>query len=65
MTRGERAAYRASRLKARLVSDAPARLNPRPGRKLDRRTRFAAALWRAEYVAAMHEFGDLIEKGDG
>jgi hypothetical protein len=60
LTRPERAAHVASRLKARLAGAAPARLHPRPGRKLDRRGRLAAALWRAEYVAARH----LIEKDD-
>jgi hypothetical protein len=52
LTKPERAAHVASRLKARFA--APARLNPRPGRRLDRRGRLAAALWRAEYVAARH-----------
>jgi hypothetical protein len=55
LSRGERAAHTASRLKARFA--APARLNPRPGRRLDRRGRLAAALWRAEYVAARHLIG--------
>jgi hypothetical protein len=49
LSRGERAAHVASRLKGRFA--APARLNPRPGRRLDRRGRLAAALWRAEFVA--------------
>ena len=52
LTKPERAAHVASRLKARFA--APARLNPRPGRRLDRRGRLAAALWRAEYGAARH-----------
>ena len=60
LTKPERAAHVASRLKARLAGAVPARLHPRPGRKLDRRGRLAAALWRAEYVAAQH----LIEKDD-
>ena len=50
MPKHERAAQAAWRLKSRLAS--PARLNPRPGRRLDRRGRLAAALCRAEYVAA-------------
>jgi len=54
LTKPERAAHVAFRLKARLAGVAPARLNPRPGRRLDRRGRLAAALWRAEYVAARH-----------
>lgn len=49
LSRGERAAHVASRLKGRFA--APARLNPRPGRRLDRRGRLDAALWRAEFVA--------------
>jgi hypothetical protein len=61
LSKPERAAYAVSRLKARLMSDTPARLHPRPGRRLDRRSHFAAALWRAEYVAARHGFRDLID----
>jgi hypothetical protein len=60
LTKPERAAYRAARLAARLVSASPARLNPRPNRRLDRRKRLAVVLWRAEYVEARH----LIEKDD-
>ena len=52
LAKPERAAHVASRLKPRLAS--PARLNPRPNRRLDRRKRLAAALWRAEYVAMRH-----------
>jgi hypothetical protein len=58
LTKPERAAHVASRLKARLAGAAPARLHPRPGRKLDRRGRLAAALWRAEYVSARHVTDD-------
>jgi hypothetical protein len=58
LARPERAAHVASRLKARLMSEVPARLNPRPGRQLDRRGRLAAALWRAEYVASRDWLGD-------
>jgi hypothetical protein len=60
----QRAAYRVLLLKRRL-SAVPARLNPRPGRTLDRRKRLEAVLWRAEYVAARHWFADPIGKGDG
>jgi hypothetical protein len=60
LSRPERAAHVASRLKARLLSDIPAWLNPRPGRTLDRRKRLAAGLWRLEYVASRHGFRDLI-----
>jgi hypothetical protein len=65
LTKPERAAWVASRLKTRLLSEAPARLNPGPGRKLDRRPRLEAALRRAEYLAARHGFGDLIGKDEG
>jgi hypothetical protein len=50
LSRPERAGYVAPWLIARLAS--PARLNPRPGRTLDRRPRLEARLRRAEYVAA-------------
>lgn len=56
----ERARHVAARLKARLAS-SPARLHPRPGRLLDRRSRLAAASWRAEHVIARHEFGFIDE----
>jgi hypothetical protein len=49
--RSDAAAHTASRLAARLASP-PARFNPRPGRRLDRRPRLEAALLRAEYVEA-------------
>ena len=58
MPKSERAACAAWRLKSRL-SVSQARLNPRPGRRLDRRGRLAAALWRAEYVAARHMIDDV------
>jgi hypothetical protein len=54
---GERAAQAASRLKARFA--APARLKPRPGRRLDRPGRLAVALWRAEYVATRRLIDDV------
>jgi hypothetical protein len=53
LAKPERAAHVVSRLAARLNSDAPARLHPRPGRMLDRRGRLAHALWRAEYAAVL------------
>ena len=65
LTKPERAAWVASRLKARLLSEVPARLNPGPGRKLDRRPRLEAALRRAEYLAARHDFAHLIRKDEG
>ena len=64
LTKPERAAWVASRLKVRLLSEVPARLNPGPGRKLDRRPRLEAALRRCEYLAARHDFADLIGKND-
>jgi hypothetical protein len=59
LSKPERAAHVASRLKSRLTSASPARLNPRPNRKLDRRRRLAAVLWRAEYVAMRRLVGDV------
>jgi hypothetical protein len=61
LSKSERARHVASRLKARLTSDAPARLHPREGRVLDRRSRLAAASWRAEYLIARREFGGLAD----
>ena len=62
---GERAAYVASRLRARLVSEAPARLKPHLRySKLERRGRLEAALRRCEFVAARYDFRDLIGKGE-
>jgi hypothetical protein len=52
-------------MKARLLSEVPARLNPGPGRKLDRRPRLEISLRRAEYFATRHGFRDLIEKDEG
>jgi hypothetical protein len=40
-----------------LLEGGPARLNPRPGRTLDRRSRLEAALQRAEFVAHRGWFG--------
>ena len=64
LTKPERAVWVASRLKARLLSEAPARLNPGPGRKLDLCPRLEAALRRAEYLASRHDFRDLIGKDE-
>jgi hypothetical protein len=50
----KRAAYIAPRLIARLNSPSPARVNPRPGRLLDRRLRLEAKLRRALIVARRH-----------
>jgi hypothetical protein len=46
-----RAAYHVPRIRARLNSDKPARLRPRPGRKLDRRVPLEARLRRNLIVA--------------
>ena len=51
----KRAAYIAPRLIARLNSPSPARLNPRPGRLLDRRLRLEAKLRRTLIVARRHD----------
>jgi hypothetical protein len=47
----KRAAYHAPRILACLNSNAPARLFPRPGRMLDRRTNLEAKLRRSLIVA--------------
>jgi hypothetical protein len=47
----KRVAYHAPRILARLNSDTPARLLPRPGRKLDRRANLEAKLRRSLIVA--------------
>jgi hypothetical protein len=43
---------------ARLNSDKPARVNPRPGRKLDRRVNLEANLRRSLIVAREHAIGE-------
>jgi hypothetical protein len=50
----KRAAYHAPRILARLNSDKPARLHPRPGRVLDRRARIEARLRRSLIVARQY-----------
>jgi hypothetical protein len=50
----KRAAYHAPRILARLNSNTPARLFPRPGRKLDRRANLEAKLRRSLIVARQH-----------
>ena len=59
LTKSERAAHVAARLNPRLLSPSPARLKPRPGRRLDRRKRLAVAFWRAEYGAMRGLVGDV------
>jgi hypothetical protein len=51
----KRAAYHAPRILSRLNSTSPARLHPRPGRKLDRRANLEFALRRSLIVAREHE----------
>jgi hypothetical protein len=64
LSRPERAAHVASRLKPRLASASPARLKPHLRySKLERRSRLEAALRRCEYTASRHDFRDLIPKG--
>jgi hypothetical protein len=59
----KRAAYHAPRILARLNSDKPARLHPRPGRMLDRRVNLKARLRRALIVArrfALNEHNKML-----
>jgi hypothetical protein len=64
LTKPERAAHVALRLKPRLASASPARLKPHlRWSKLERRSRLEAALRRCEYTASRHDFRDLIPKG--
>jgi hypothetical protein len=64
LTKPERAAHVASRLKPRLASASPARLKPHlRWSKLERRGRLAAALRRCEYTVSRHDFRDLIGEG--
>lgn len=64
LSRPERAAHVASRLKPRLASASPARLRPHLRySKLERRSRLEAALRRCEYTVSRHDFRDLIPKG--
>jgi hypothetical protein len=64
LSKPERAAHVASRLKPRLASASPARLKPHLRySKLERRGRLAAALRRCEYTVSRHDFRDLIGEG--
>jgi hypothetical protein len=61
----KRAAYHGPKRLARLHSDAPARLHPRPGRMLDRRANLELALRRSLLVQRRHKLrgvGDLKGK---
>jgi hypothetical protein len=61
LSRPERAAHVASRLKPRLASASPARLKPHLRySKLERRSRLEAALRRCEFTVSRHDFRDLI-----
>jgi hypothetical protein len=63
---GERAAYVAARLAARLSSPSPARLKPHlRWSKLERRGRLEAALRRNEFTVLRHDFRDVIRAGEG
>jgi hypothetical protein len=60
LTKSERAAHVASRLKPRLASPAHARLKPHLRySKLERRSRLEMALRRCEFTASRHDFRDL------
>ena len=71
LSRPERAAHVASRLKPRLLSASPARLKPHlRWSKLERRVRLAAALRRAELLVGRADFvklkpGDDASAGEG
>jgi hypothetical protein len=55
----KRAAYTAPRRLARLHSDTPARLRPRPGRMLDKRANLEFALRRSLLVQRRHNLRDV------
>jgi hypothetical protein len=59
----KRAAYHAPRMLARLNSDTPARLFPRPGRVLDRRANLEFALRRSRIVARKHGVDRAKDQG--
>jgi hypothetical protein len=60
LSKPERAAHVASRLKPRLASPAHARLKPHLRySKLERRSRLEMALRRCEFTASRHDFRDL------
>ena len=60
----KRAAYHAPRIFARLNATTPARINPRPGRMLDRRANLEAKLRRSLIVAlqfAINEHDKMLD----
>jgi hypothetical protein len=59
----KRAAYHLPRILARLNSDTPARLHPRPGRMLDRRVNMEIALQRSLLVARRHSLRGIDKLG--
>jgi hypothetical protein len=59
----KRAAYHAPRILARLNSNTPARLFPRPGRMLDRRANLEFALRRLRIVARKHGVDRAKDQG--
>jgi hypothetical protein len=61
----KRTGYHTPRLLARLTSASPTRLNPRPGRMLDRRVRLEGALRRSQIVArqfAIDEHDEMLKR---
>jgi hypothetical protein len=61
LSKPERAAHVASRLKPRLLSLSPAPLKPHLRySKLERRSRLEMALRRCEYIVSRHDFRDLV-----
>jgi hypothetical protein len=55
----QRAAIRVPKLLARLASDQPARLRPRPGRTMDRRFQLEDSLRLAQLALKRHRLGGL------
>jgi hypothetical protein len=56
-----RAAHTGPRRIARLAG-SPARLYPRPGRLLDKRTHIEAALWRSQIIARQHALDEHAQQ---
>jgi hypothetical protein len=64
ITTEKRAAYLRPKRLARLNSDTPARLYPRPGRMLDKRTNIENALRRSLIVARQHRASKASKAGN-
>jgi hypothetical protein len=58
----KRTALTAPKRIERLYGDKPARLHPRPGRRLDRRTHIEAALRRSQIVARQHALDEHAQQ---